>query len=126
MINPQPYLVGLHDHPGISLAHFARLCMPPGAPDGLRLLWLMASMGWEPTPDSAVLAGFLNLRDTIRHLSDDGVKIESETVTRDSPYSGTTRTVRYRLVPSPDSLKVAYGMLIAAGFIERPQRRPHD
>lgn len=122
MTNPQPYLAGLHDAPEIHLARFARLYMPPNAPDTLRLLWLMASSRWEPTPENAVLAGFLNLRDTVRHLADDGVQIESEVVTRESPYSGKTRTVRYRLVPSPASLTRAYGLLIAGGFVEHPQR----
>lgn len=120
MANPQPFLAELYPEKEVTLADFTRLCMPSGAPDRFRLLWLMASTDWEPSPENAVLAGFLNLRDTVDNLADIGIKILARKAKRTSPYSGATRTKSYRLIPDPDNLRLAYGLLIRNGFVEGP------
>ena len=124
----QPFLSGFHSAGTITLADFALLCLPPNTPDRYRLLWLMASTDWQPTPPEAVNQGFLNLRDTIRHLKDEGIQIVSVSASRQNPYSGSTTTERYRLVPDPQSLKVAYGLLIGAGFVlkREPPKKDGD
>lgn len=112
----QPYLSNLYSKGEVTLSDFSHLCLPPGATEKYRLLWLMATTGWEPTPREAQSEGFSNLRDTVRHLRDSGVKIKSIPEPRRSPFSGQTCTERYSLLPESESLQIAFGLLRDAGI----------